>query len=56
MSRDRHRAVWAPPRHHARWGGNGPAVASAETFFALINSTDREVINDAGDFALIQGA
>ena len=57
MSRRRHEVRWAAPRHHARWGGDGPAVAGVETFFAVINDDgDRELINDTGDFALIQGA
>ena len=44
--RDRHRAVWAAPRHHARWGGDGPAVAAPA-------ARDRLLINGAGDYLLI---
>lgn len=53
--RDRHRAVWAAPRHHARWGGDGPAVAVVDAADRLrINASgDRLLINSSGDFLRI---
>ena len=53
--RERNRAVWAAPRHHVRWGGDGPTTAvTAANDRLLINAGgDRLLINGSGDFLRI---
>jgi hypothetical protein len=56
MTRDRHRAVWAAPRHHARWGGDGPAVEapSGTAFARTIDGTIERTWNASGDVRTTQ--